>query len=343
VSTLLVAASLLACPDPAAFVPEERYAVIERYLDRLASLSRLRSNCAFVRFWRDETLLVALHQENAYPFRHSLAAAFAYLPPETEFQLEDANVLATAILDRSRVLENEGEISDLLISDASLLPPLAGDRPTAFVDQLFRMLALALPIHGDGDKLSPNVSVAMRSAEPPAMTVSFKIDMVEEGDGTCRECSEKKKFEVRAYVDADSMIKQTDVLELWRSSALHAESIAVQASRDDAQPADTYYRLRSTFHLGSDFASSAHDLGFLHDPKKISRLLRACADLLLSRNLADSHWLRTGMGPNDPQRMRGEWAAWRHDIDHEFHLHYWRAGGHIEFANVVTHKNLSIT
>jgi hypothetical protein len=134
-----------------------RYAVIERYLDRLASLSRLRSNCAFVRFWRDETLLVALHQENAYPFRHSLAAAFAYLPPETEFQLEDANVLATAILDRSRVLENEGEISDLLISDASLLPPLAGDRPTAFVDQLFRMLALALPIHGDGDKLSPNV------------------------------------------------------------------------------------------------------------------------------------------------------------------------------------------
>jgi hypothetical protein len=343
VTALLVAASLLACPDPAAFVAEERYAVVEAYLDRLANLSRLRSNCAFVRFWRDETLLVALHQENAYPFRHSLAAAFAYLPPGREFQLEDANVLATAILDRSGVLENEGEISDLLISDASFLPPLVGERPAAFEAQLFRTLALALPIHGDGDKLSPNVSVAMRSAEPPAMMASFKIDMIEEGDGTCRECSEKKKFEVRSYVDPDSVIKQTDVLELWRSSALHAESIAVQASRDEAQPADTYYRLLSTFHLGVDFVASADDLGFLHDPKKISRLLRACADLLLSRNLADSHWLRTGMGGNDSQRMRGQWAAWRHDIDHEFHLHYWRVGGHIEFANVVAHKDFSIS
>lgn len=100
-SSLLIDAAILACPDPANYTEAQRYSVIEEYLDRLSNLSKLRSNCAFVRFWRDETLQSVLHDENAYPFRHSLQKAFAYLQPEYEFQIQDANVLATTLLERS--------------------------------------------------------------------------------------------------------------------------------------------------------------------------------------------------------------------------------------------------
>jgi hypothetical protein len=81
----------------------------------------------------------------------------------------------------------------------------------------------------------------------------------------------------------------------------------------------------------------------MHDERKINRLLRACAELLSGNNMAASHWLRVGKGGNDKQRSRDHWRAWRHDIDNEFHLHYWRYGTRIEIANVVVHSDFNIS
>lgn len=205
------------------------------------------------------------------------------------------------------------------------------------------MLALALPVLGDGQKLGPNVSLVTRNSNPNNIIASFQVDMIEEANGSCQQCTELKSFEIRTYVDPDAMVKQIDILDLWNSLALYKECIALQASQGDAHPAQTYSELGATFDFGLDFVSSAKKLGFLHDSKKIPRLLRVCADILLGRNLADAHPLRSGMGGNDPQRVRGKWSAWRHDIDYEFHLHYWKNGANIEFANVVTHEDVSIT
>lgn len=97
--------------------------------------------------------------------------------------------------------------------------------------------------------------------------------------------------------------------------------------------------------FGRDFIVSAKNLGFGHEPDKIRRLQRACVETILDRNTDDTHHLRTGQGANDPQRIRNVdgAGAWRRDIDRHFHLHYWKIGTRVEFANVVPHNEFGIT
>jgi hypothetical protein len=74
------------------------------------------------------------------------------------------------------------------------------------------------------------------------------------------------------------------------------------------------------------------------------KLLRAIIETIDEQKLQDTHWLRTGKGGNEPQRKRDQDAAWRRDIDREYHLHYWECEEEIvEFANMVTHNDFSIT
>jgi hypothetical protein len=74
------------------------------------------------------------------------------------------------------------------------------------------------------------------------------------------------------------------------------------------------------------------------------RLLRSIIETIDRQQLQDTHRLRTGKGGDDPRRKRGQDAAWRRDIDREYHLHYWECEeGMVEFANMVPHNDFSIT
>jgi hypothetical protein len=60
-------------------------------------------------------------------------------------------------------------------------------------------------------------------------------------------------------------------------------------------------------------------------------------------NLADTHALRKSGAARAAQVTRGKDTAWRRDIDHEFHLHYWESeDGGIELASVVPHNCFDI-
>lgn len=73
------------------------------------------------------------------------------------------------------------------------------------------------------------------------------------------------------------------------------------------------------------------------------KILRSIIETIQGHNLSAVHALRTGVGGNAPQRMRGSDKALRRDIDREFHLHYWYCGdGTIELASVVYHNDFSI-
>jgi hypothetical protein len=68
-----------------------------------------------------------------------------------------------------------------------------------------------------------------------------------------------------------------------------------------------------------------------------SRLLRAIVETLEQTNMAATHWLRSGPGGDDPQRVRkcDQARAWRRDVDRDHHLHYWSCeDGNVEIALV---------
>lgn len=74
-----------------------------------------------------------------------------------------------------------------------------------------------------------------------------------------------------------------------------------------------------------------------------SKILRSIIETVKGHNLPAVHALRTGLGGDDPQRMRGTDKAQRRDIDREFHLHYWEGTDRtVELASVVYHNDFSI-
>ena len=345
-SHFIVDAPLLACPDPNQGTPDSFQGVFKAYLARLSSLELLRSTCRSTKFWRDEQLSVVLAEQNCYPFRHRLCEAVGHLFDPLEFQIEDINRVATALLDRSMRLEESGDIVDVVVSDCSVYVDPAPNRHQRFLEHLCRQVALALPILGDGVEFFPNTYLTSCGEEssPACVAVNFKLDLVELGDGAIRSELGPVSVEVENYRGATSFFGNANLTAWWANaseeSIKDACAIHVIIGLDD--PWERMRLARDRIAIGTEFVSSAKALGFMHEAKKIDRLLRVCGDLLAERNLANSHWLRTGRGANDPQRVTGLWKAWRHDIDHEFHLHYWRCGNQIKLANVVVHNDFDI-
>lgn len=118
-------------------------------------------------------------------------------------------------------------------------------------------------------------------------------------------------------------------LEIWRRSGRRGSPFSDQPN----------------WSLGGEFEASITRCGINNNPARLRATLRSCADAILRIDLRDTHELRVAKGPGSPQRKRGRdgGAAWRRDIDREFHLHYWSIGERLELANVVFHGESNIT
>ena len=346
-SYLVVDAAFLACPRPSDLPANEQRTVIGSYVSRLADLSRLRTTCRSTVFLRDEQLPLALHEIGSYPFRASLSEALALCAEHFEIQVEDVNRLANFLLERSDLIEDLGEFRDVVVGDCSVAPALKLDPDPRLVTQLTRMVALvALAKHNLG-RGAENMFLATALSAEGRGELSFElgVTLAERHDGLIVEPAEPLIINLPVHADTTEYLRSLDLLALIQSGTAEAiiDSCIACAAREDSDPVARAEVLASTMTIGKDFLSSALRLGFLHESGKIQKLLRACADILLGRNLGKSHHLRSGKGGNDPQRTRGDFGAWRHDLDDEFHLHYWRSGDALEFANVVVHNDFDIT
>jgi hypothetical protein len=345
VSDLIIDVPLLACPNPATYSQEDFQDVFISYLTALSDVSDLRSSFKSVRLWRDRDLPEILELEGAYPFHHSLATAFGSLFDDMDFQLEDASTLATSLLGKSSCFEDEGDISDVLVSGCKVGADAIIGRSNLSIDHLCRQICLALPIVGDGKTFNKNTYLASNIfGKPNDVTIDYVLEMTERND-LIAEPRTSATVKIPSYRGSDSFLDEVDLAVWWKSGLEYSEidSCCVCIVKQHTDMLERVDAIRSKLTLGTQFLHTAQALGFAHDPKKINRLLRVVSDLGVDRNLDQSHWLRKGKGANEPQRARGDWRAWRHDIDDEFHLHYWRKGECIELANVVVHGDFSIS
>lgn len=77
------------------------------------------------------------------------------------------------------------------------------------------------------------------------------------------------------------------------------------------------------FRIGTEFRERALAVAGA-DVGLCVNIVRSIVDAIENLNLPQTHWLRTGEGSNEPQRIFGDLAAWRRDITSEVHLHYWK-------------------
>lgn len=341
-SYLLLDAAFLACPRPMDIPPEERHNRVREYLSRLVELSSLRRTCRSTEFVRDGQLTLVLHELGSYPFRSSITEALSLCSDEFEIQVEDANRLANFLLERSALLEEIGGFLDVVISEFSVDPAFDPAPPEKFLEQLIRTAALAaLAIPAENTFLATTLA----SQTQPNLSFNMLLTLAEKADGSIFEPKDPLSITLPIHKDTASYLKSLNLSYLLGQGNVDAliDCCIAFAVRDEAAPAERADQLSGLINVGEDFVHSASHLGFLHEPSKMQRLIRACADILVGRNLVKSHHLRSGKGPNDAQRMRGNWGAWRHDLDDEFHLHYWRHGSVVELANVVVHNDFDIT
>jgi len=99
----------------------------------------------------------------------------------------------------------------------------------------------------------------------------------------------------------------------------------------------------SEYSLHAQFLADVQQPDVLNNDGLLKRMLRASAEVVTGTSPAKTHALRSGAGPEDAQRADGDWKAWRHDIDDDYHLHYWRGtGGVVELATVRSHNYFDI-
>lgn len=346
-SYLVIDAAFLACPRPSDLPADSRHTVVGSYVTRLADLSRLRTTCRSTGFIRDQQLPLALHEIGSYPFRAYLTEALAMCSDEFDVQVEDVNRLANFLLERSDLIEDLGDFRDVAIGDCSVIPALEGNPAPRLFAQLTRMMALVALAKQNLGPSFENMFLATTLTSEGQERLAFQIavTLAERHDGSIAEPTEPVSITLPVHTDTSAYLRSLNLPVLLQQGSVDAviDSCIAFAVRDEAEPAARAVSLSGMMTVGEDFLQSASRLGFLHEPSKIQRLLRACSDILSGRNLAKSHHLRSGRGANDPQRMRGNFGAWRHDLDDEFHLHYWRNGSAVEFANVVVHNDFSIT
>ncbi|GAA1103005.1 hypothetical protein GCM10009668_22090 [Nocardioides dubius] len=150
-------------------------------------------------------------------------------------------------------------------------------------------------------------------------------------------------------VDLDLLAVQTcsSLLTLESSQELvlsididdHFGEVAVAASIRQFDLRDGSER----WSLGPRFVDSAAHAGVHKVPGLANKFLRACAEVVSNPSQRDSHWLRTSIGGSSPQRKNGGAAAWRADIDREWHLHYWlMPDGSVQLSCVVPHNSFDI-
>jgi len=118
-------------------------------------------------------------------------------------------------------------------------------------------------------------------------------------------------------------------------------TFALQIGGEDAHP-DEEWKERS-IDLAPTFISDLKTPDILNNESLLRRVIKAISEISLNVAQEKTHALRKTAKAGSAQIKDGEYSAWRHDVDHEWHVHYWRGpGGVIQFASVNVHNHFAI-
>ncbi|MGO4157468.1 hypothetical protein [Cupriavidus sp. YAF13] len=128
-----------------------------------------------------------------------------------------------------------------------------------------------------------------------------------------------------------------EVEHCYNSGAL-AELLSIGVAQRCAQGAKG-----RSWRLGGELYNNFNALFLRNDRTASKAFFESCLDTIAMANLPQTHQLRKGMGGNSGARTQGNAVAWRRDIGHDYHLHYWEIDGLCEISNIVMHNDFSIS
>ena len=329
---------ILACPSP-----ERGEEDFDAFVHGIIMLQSLR-NWSAARVFSSVQVPDQLFAAGRYPLGDDLNRSLAAFGKD-QIQARDVIEVVNSLLQRLPTLEGHLAVDAILYEQLVVDPELnTNGRPFALQEAFKDLLAsIALLDTLEKPETNENITLTRGIADCPRMIVIKAVIVQAEG---------KKRLVVPLVVRGSSYLSQhaNDI-----HSCINVDRAWIESPRGPAQThalngyvwIEAIKRGLTESHIlrwrfGKSFLETAEALGFIHEPAKVRILLRACAETILQQNLADTHVLRIGEGPEEAQRVRGADKAWRRDIDKEFHLHYWTVGKEIEFGAVVIHDDFTI-
>lgn len=292
-----------------------------------------------------------LMNEKLYPLRPHLRA----LLKEAGVFEYDANTIAVVAetLLNSEKVEDALRISDVLVDGLTIEPDVFCSHTPAALRAEAERCAVLLSLAGQycDESVTRHHAIAIRAKNvSEAIRVRGLLQDIEHDrddlgslpmapdsfEGSTLVCSSLHHFLVR--VDAAEVLRCAT-----KAGQAHAAITVAWYQRQAATGMPPNWAELPAFRVGAEFVTSLEAHRVAGNPGLAERILRAAIETICHEELGDTHWLRIGRGSNDRQRKRGGDAAWRRDIDYEYHLHYWECeDGTVEFASVVVHNDFSI-
>lgn len=339
-------AYVLACPKY-----EEGISTFLAYIESLVSWSELKK-ANWVEIYISKNASEALAEANAFPPFPILKDLITKLSIN-HIQAKDVNALIIGFLTKSVILEDELGIDDLLYEYFSTDPTISlFHRPNPFPAH-FNLLSVLLSLH---QHYKPDINNQILitssdglhtgktriSASIPILLTKSTITIPE--NELFPVLTSSNFFLIRCM---HTLHIHLDACNIWANAKCEfalkkALELYVYQNHQCTGP----YRSpidHNLYSFGKQFIESCEALGFTKESLKIRMLLRACSETIFLTNPGATHQIRTGSGPTASQLKRGNDRAWRRDIDHEYHLHYWMTSNGPQFANVVQHRDFSIS
>jgi hypothetical protein len=275
---------------------------------------------------------------------------------ETSFVEYDANTIATlaeTLIARSDSLEKAIRVTDLLAEEICVAPNIFSDytpqQLRAASEKSALMIAIVRTLTNDAFSLCHGI-VVRASQNVSEVRISALLGILEHTREDLGDLGGlPKAFEGRFLIceGIRDFLLALDERVLWQRSIGNddvemAIKVALFKERVRRNEPAAWHDL-PRFHLNERFFDSVRERGALQNFPLAQSSIRAIVEAIEGRQMADTHMLRIGAGPNDPQVMRGSDAAWRRDIDRVYHLHYWACGGGLlELACLVPHNTFEI-
>ena len=312
-----------------------------RYVETLLDWSRLLDE-PWVAIYMSEMASEALFDDGLFPLRDQLRRLFT-ANGIVEYDVNTVAQVVDRLLQLTPSFEAYFSIRDVLAEDLSTEPDILQlCSGTRLQSDLARCVVLIAILRQHCREPVCDHSLILRRAPSKTIRVRALISLLEhqrtdldgvpdppeyfEGDVVV--CDNFRGL-IECLVEAAILLKATD--EIGIETAI---KIAVYKARLN-RGADPEWDDIPRHRVGRGFRSSFRKI---HATQQlVATLLRAIVETLEQANMAATHWLRTGPGGDDPQRMRGsdQAKAWRRDIDCDYHLHYWICkDGDVEIASV---------
>lgn len=335
----------IACPEI-----KEGKTAFENYAKSLLQWKDAQKEECIVFFFNKcstETLLLT----NKYPFWDDLRNCIKTFSIDY-IQDKDLNVLAEALLNKSRKIEVDLELTDVLFDKIRLTPnSVVLDRTEAYkMDFLNTLSLMALMTFVKNEPSDKSFMLTKNFNEKESLLcINSSLEIFEpENSIEITKLPHLLESNFILIDDFNSLINKINIPLLVVSSKMEEKlfrfAIQVSTYRNGLEAGVIKkWEDLPKWRFGKLFIETTHELGFFIEEKKVKAIIKTITDILLNIDLRSTHALRAGKSGSSPQIEKGDYLAFRKDIDYEYHIHYWKSGNFVELASVVVHNEMRIS